>query len=152
MAALTPKTILLATADEGYRRIHDAKATVANIQPGHFIIPAAAGVALPAAAQANNRMIAVESPTPAAASEATAAIDIVYPNGDTVYYIFGQPGDVIYAILAPSQVAALNSLLDVTTAGTLAVEATNTGHDVVAIALEAVTTTGAVARIKVRIL
>lgn len=151
MSASTPKTILLGTGDGGDRPIYNAKATVANITPGHFLVPAAAGVALPAAVGAvAARLVAVEATW--STSENTVDIDRVYANGDTVNYILAQPGDEIYAIIAASQTVLLNSVLEVTTAGTLAVEATNVGHDVVAVALEAITTTGSTARARVRIL
>lgn len=76
-----------------------------------------------------------------------------YASGDTVNYIFAQPGDLVYLHLADTQTAVVGSVLGTSaTAGMVKVEATAKDLILVAIAEEAVTTSGATARIKAHII
>lgn len=125
----------------------------ANIKPGHLLAISSGAVIKHATADGvSQRLVAVESPT---ASGTGLTIDKTYANGDTVYYTQARSGDVLYMILADSNVAVGGVTPLVSNGdGTLkiATVAAGTLEDaVVGYAEESVTTSGAVARIRVRI-
>ena len=153
MAASAPNTILL-QVNGAERPIFEKAAVSAVVVPGDLLVVSAASVTPHAAsAGVHNKMFALENPY--AEDPTTPAIDQHWDVGDFVRYIYAQPGDLVYARLATSQVAAVGSALVASgTAGLLAV-ATVDGNTLegalVGYCEEAVTTTGAILRIKVRI-
>jgi len=152
MARTTPSTVVLQLNSADRPVYNDKKAAEAGILPGHLIQLASATTVemLDTADKANARMVAVEA---AWQSDDTAnpAIDTAYDSGDTVSYIYAQPGDLLYLVLSVSQVASIGSILATSgTKGEVSVESTNTDQKVIGVAEEAVTTTAATARIKVR--
>ncbi len=153
MAASTPNTILL-QVNGAERPIFEKAAVSAVVVPGDLLV-VSSGSVTPHASSAgvHNKMFAVENPY--AADPTTPAIDQSYAVGDFVRYIYAQAGDLVYARLATSQVAAIGSALVASgTAGLLAV-ATVDGNTLegalVGYCEEAVTTTSSILRIKVRI-
>lgn len=77
-----------------------------------------------------------------------------YASGDRVQYVIGRPGDVLYLMLADNETVAIGDPLGSKGDGTLAeltIDATVVEGALVAYAEEAVTTSGAIARIRVRI-
>ncbi|MGB2787849.1 MAG: hypothetical protein WBC13_00805 [Dokdonella sp.] len=153
MAATTPNKILLQVNGADRPDYHDKQAATATIKPGMLIELASATTVTPVATadKTNTRMIALEVAT--APDVTQPAINQAYASGDNVRYFYAAPGDLVYMWLTPAQTAVIGSVLaSSAAAGELSVEATNVGHNVIGIAEEAVTTTGAAARIKVRIL
>lgn len=77
-----------------------------------------------------------------------------YSSGNRVQFVAARPGDEIYAILATSQTVAIGDLLESAGNGNLRKHGGNmeSGDCILAVAREAVTTTGAVARIVVEII
>lgn len=153
MATTNPNTIRLQINGADRPDYWDKQAATATIKPGMLIELASATMVTPVATadKINTRMVAMESA--AAPDPAQRAIDQAYASGDNVRYFYAAPGDLVYMWLTPAQTAVIGSVLaSSAAAGELSVEATNVGHNVVGIAEEAVTTTGAAARIKVRIL
>lgn len=153
MAAANPNTIRLQINGADRPDYYDKQAATATIKPGMLIELASATTVTPVASadKINARMVALETFTAPDVSQ--RAIDQAYASGDNVRYFYAAPGDLVYMWLAPSQTAVIGSVLASSAqAGQLEVEATNVGHNVVGIAEEAVTTTAAAARIKVRIL
>jgi len=159
MAASTPKTIILQINDE-FRPIYDdLKAHSGSaVKPGHAIAKASATTVEENDTAVPNRpkMVAVEAAwhDGATLSSNVLAIDEAYAVGDTVRYIYPQPGDKLYMWLADSQTAVLDSPLGLNNAGmltVLTVDASTKAGTIYAFADEAVTTSGAVSRIKVRI-
>ncbi len=155
MASSTPKTIILSVNDE-FRPIYDdlKAASGTAIKPGHAIAKASAttvqsnGTASPA----KPKMVAVEAPWHDTLS--SMAIDEAYAVGDQVRYVLPQTGDLLYMWLADSQTAVLDSPLVLDNAGMLTVatvDASTKEGTLFGYAAEAVTTSGAVSRIKVRI-
>lgn len=155
MATSTPNTIRLQinSANGDRPDYYNKQAATATIKPGMLIKLASASTVTPVASadEINTRMIALEVAT--VESPSVKAIDQAYASGDNVRYYYAAPGDLVYMWLSATQTAVIGSVLASSgTAGELSVEATNVGHNVVGLAEEAVTTTGAAARIKVRIL
>jgi len=154
MALTTPKWTLL-QVNGSERPIFSDKTAGAAIKPGHVCALAASNVINPitTADSVTSRIIAVEAGWANTDTSKTVQED-AYDTGDTVNYIYAQPGDLVYLHLAASQTAAIGSLLAThTEAGQVVVEATNKDLRVIAMAEEAVTTgSGEVKRIKARIL
>ena len=153
MANANPQTILLETNGE-LRPVYNTRiAATATIIPGMLIEIDANGKVTPVASadKMGTKMIAVEASW---ADDLTKkAIDTAYAEGDTVSWIYAQPGDLVYAVVAASQTVAIGSALaSSATAGELTVEASNTDARIVGLAEEAVTTTGARGRVKLRII
>jgi hypothetical protein len=154
MASSTPKTILL-EVNGAERPIFEKLVVTTAVTPGDLLSISTAGKVAPynGAAGATNKMFALENPY--AATSTSAAIDQDYAVGDLCRFVFAQPGDLVYAWLADSQTATIGSpLVSTTTAGHLGVgtvDASLVEGALVGFADEAVTTSGAVARIKVRI-
>lgn len=153
MAATTHRTVLLQVNGSERPIYSDKVAANGNITPGGLIELASATTVQPIASadKFNARMFAVE--TSHAPLTNTPNIDQVYASGDTVYFIYAQPGDLVYAIIDASQTVTVGSRLAASgVAGRLSVETTNVDGTIVGIAEEAVTTgAGATARCKVRI-
>lgn len=153
MAATTHRTVLLQVNGSERPIYSDKVAANANITPGALIELASATTVQPIATadKFNARMFAVE--TAHAPLVNTPNIDQAYASGDTVYFIYAQPGDLVYAIIDASQTVTVGSRLAASgVAGRLSVETTNVDGTIVGIAEEAVTTgAGATARCRVRI-
>lgn len=133
--------------------LRDEFTAVGAVTPGHLVDPQA-GVVHAVAETNAEKAFALENPW----VEATALnIDEEYAIGDTVMYGYFNAGDVVNAILAASQTIAAGDPLASGGDGTLiavttAVATTDVERDmIVAYAEEAVTTTTATARIKVRV-
>jgi len=132
------------------------KEYVANaaITPGHLVQLMSTGkVRVHANAGQNaQRMFAVEDDIQG------NEIGTAYSSGNIVLCRIFQRGDEVYAILTTSQTIAINDMLDSTGDGTLKKHTADSAgvveypEAIVAIALEAVTTTSAVARIRVEII
>lgn len=76
-------------------------------------------------------------------------IDDLYADDETILYYIGRQGDVFYALLADSQTIAIGAKLQSNgSGGTLKAVGSGEGKFT---AIDAVTTSGAVARIKVRV-
>lgn len=154
MASSTPKTILL-QVNGAERPVYDDRPAAAATTPGELVEITSAGKITPVASAGKvvGKLFAVEAPW--ADDPTNPAIDQDYAANDTVRYVYAQPGDLVYAWLAASNEAAIGSILVSTaTAGQLGVatvDATTLAGAVVGIAEEAVTTTAAAARIKVRV-
>lgn len=112
-----------------------------TITPGMFVIRDSGGV-LVAGAGAVAAEVAIEM-----AMEGSD-IDDDYTAGEQIRTVAPRKGDEIYAILATSQTIALGAELELAAGGILQAQSAAV---CVARALEAVTTTGATARIKVEI-
>ncbi len=153
MAASAHRTVLLQVNGSERPIYSDKVAANANITPGALIELASATQVQPIATadKFNARMFAVE--TAHAPLVNTPNIDQAYASGDTVYFIYAQPGDLVYAIIDASQTVTVGSRLAASgVAGRLSVETTNVDGTIVGIAEEAVTTgAGATARCRVRI-
>jgi len=126
---------------------------VAAITPGHLLERVAAGVQVHStAAKRAARAFAVENEV------VGGDIDAVYAALDTVLYGVFPPGAEVYAILADSQTVVVGEFLESNGDGTLKEVAVDTATDdtqrnsLIAVALEAVTTSGAVARIRCEVL
>lgn len=150
-SSTNPKTILL----RGHPVGDEATVITAAITPGMAVLKAGENVARAAAA--------ATSPSFAREDELTGkGITDDYDVGDRCYFWTPQPGDQIYAWLADGQTIAAGASLSVG-AGAMLIAATPAAQapdtpfavtfatPVVARALEAVTTDGAAARIKVEI-
>lgn len=153
MAATAPRTVLL-QVNGSERPVHsDKTAATGTILPGALIELASATTVTPVATadKFNARMFAVE--TSHAPLVNTPNIDQAYASGDNVYFIYAQPGDLVYAIISASQTVSVGSRLAASgTAGQLSVEATNVDGTIVGIAEEAVTVgAGTTGRCRVRI-
>lgn len=94
-------------AATGYRTIRiqggaaqfEKKAGEANILPGHLLAISSGNVIKHATADgATSKLVAVENPFANHATDANIAQ--AYANGDTVYHVHAQPGDVLYMLLA----------------------------------------------------
>lgn len=152
MALSTPKWTLLQVNGSERPIYGDKKAGTATIKPGMICALAANDVINPVSAAdvVLSGIVAVE-----AGWENTnlslSVQDQPYALGDTVNYVYTQPGDLVYLWLSASQTAVVGSLLAASgTAGEVSVEATNKDQSVSFIAEEAVTTTGSAARIRAR--
>lgn len=157
MAATTPNTIILQINDE-FRPIYDDFKAGGAITPGMAIAKSNATTVIANGGASPNKpkMVAVEAPWHDGATLASnvKAIDDPYASGEVVRFIYPQAGDKLYMWLADSQSASIDSPLGLDNAGrltVLTVDASTKAGTIFAYAEEAVTTSGAVARIKVRI-
>ncbi len=153
MASSTPNIVLL-QVNGSERPIFEAPAASA-ITPGDLIEKDSTGKLAPiaSAGKVNGKLIALENPF---ASDPTAtALAQTYAAGDQVRYIYAQRGDLVNARVAASQTVTIGSQLISTTTGgclgTTTVDATTLDGALVALAEEAVTTTGSAGRVKARI-
>jgi len=153
MAASAPHIILLQVNGSERPIYSDRTAANGNITPGALIELAGPTTVQPVATadKFNARMFALE--TAHAPLVNTPNIDQPYAAGDTVYYVYAQPGDLVYAIIDANQTVAVGARLAASGVnGRLSVEATNVDATVVGIAEDAVVTgAGATARCRVRI-
>lgn len=154
MASTTPNIILLQV--NGAERPIFERAAAAAVTPGDLINVTSAGLVTPIAAAntPNARMFALENPY--APDPTLTALAQAYATSDQVRYVHAQGGDMVYARLATSQTVAIGDVLGPSaTAGCLAkltVDATTIAGAPCGIAEEAVTTTGAVGRIRMRVI
>lgn len=153
MASATPRIILTSVNGAQREPLSDLAANGA-LTPGDLVERGSNGklVAISSAGKPNVGMVALENPF--AADDTTPAIDQQYAANDVVFYTFLQSGDQAYMRLAASQTIVIGDpLVSSTTAGCLAkgtLDATVIEGALVGFADEAVTTTGAVGRIRVR--
>lgn len=156
MASATPHAILLHVNSENEsREVHEGIVQAAEpITPGWLIEDAADGDKQPhgtlgaSAALQHGGMIAVEDPFIQAGHTTDATIDHAYAAGERVRFIYAMRGDLVYMVLATSQTITIGEYLESANNGLLQ---TISGNFPVGAAEEAVTTTGATARIRVRI-
>lgn len=99
MAVTGYRTILIRGGADNHHVREEKLAGEANIKPGHLLAISSGAVIKHATADGvQQSLVAMES---AVAESPTAnSIDIAYPNGDTVHYVVGRPGDVLYMWLA----------------------------------------------------
>lgn len=159
MAATTYRTIVL----EGENVVTREKVANAAITPGHLIeLMSTDKVRVHAnAAQNAMPMFAIED------DDQGNGIDDAYSAADRVFFVYPRRGDVIYALLADGQTAAIGDFLESAGDGTLQVHVADIAESaeaqtiytmaIVGQAIEAVDMSGssgadpATARIKVRI-
>ncbi len=146
--AATPETINLRSADKQT----DERLAAAAITPGHLVELTSADKFQKHATQSgnNDKTFALENST------LGKTITDAYASGDTVIARTFRPGDRVYAILADSQTIVIGDLLESAGDGTLQKWVQDsTGvyvpNQIVAKALEAVTTSGSTSRIKIQI-
>lgn len=146
----TANTVLL---KGDFDRYHEAYADGA-ITPGHILQKQSDGDVAVHATQGGvwDRSFAIENALqgPDGVNTTGNTIDDAYANGALVRYCYASPGDVINAILTTSQTISIGDQL--TSEGNGRVEEIDTGDIAIGIAEEAVTTTGAVARLAMRVL
>ncbi len=133
--------------------VREASADAA-ITPGHLCELTATGIKVHATADGGHpALFALEDPFTDPSS--TKAVDTAYAQYDRVRYMYAQPGQLIYALLATSNNAALNSPLSSNGDGTFKVitpGASILADAVVAYAAEAYNnTSGSAKRLLVRI-
>ena len=153
MASSTPHIVLLeVNGGEPHRHERPADAT---ITPGDLCEVNSDGELVPIsnAGKHNARIFALESPY---ADDPTApALAQTYAAADYVPHIYAPRGALVYARLAASQTIGVGDpLISSSTGGCLAkatVDASTISGAIVGYAHEAVTTTGAVGRVKVRV-
>lgn len=146
MASNTPNQVLLnVNGDE--RPVDERRAAAADIKPGHLLALSGGQVIRHATAGAPLvKRVAIEHGF--RNTGATKNIETPYPTGDTVPFIYPQPGDLLYMILRQGENVAAGALLEAATDGE--VRAYTTGY-VIGAAEEAANATAAPVRIKVRI-
>lgn len=147
-----PQVIELLTSEAGKFITAEALAAAGStIVPGDLLAINAAGEVLEHATAdgANQKAIALPNISNA------GTIDDAYTAGETVRYGYAQRGQIAYMTLAASQVATRITALVSNGAGALKINAAASGATeegaIVGYPVEPVTTTGATARIKVRI-
>lgn len=151
MASATPHTILLYRNGSRDGHIQEEQASVA-ITPGDLIEWDGSGGLRPHTAGGNHsqRMIALENPYDD--DTTTAAIDSDYNATDTIRFIYGVAGDLVYMNFAGGTAVAQGGALQSTGDGSLTpvvVAAATLEGAVVGFAEEAVAVAGT--RVKVRI-
>lgn len=160
MASATPHTIVLRSnnRDNGMQRVHESPCQAAvSIKPGMLLAYGTTNTVKPHATAVGNKegvKVAVDNILDITA--ATASIDAPYTAGETVPYVFGSPGDVLYMWLKTGNNIAKGQALESGGAGNLQAGTTpvaGTSVDsVVGYAEEAVNNaTGSDGRIRVRI-
>jgi hypothetical protein len=146
MASSTPNIIVL-QVNGGDRPIFE-KPSSAAVTPGTLLTIAATTVAENAtAARAGNFLRAVAVENPYAPIPTASAISQDYASGDTVRFVYPEPGDMMYLWLKSGANVAYGATLETATGGEL--QATTTGS-VVCVAEEAVNASGGALRIRVR--
>lgn len=154
MSASAPHVVLI-SANGAERPILNDRVATASTLPGSIVEVVSTGklTKISSAAKQNNRIFVLENPY--ATDHTASALSQAYAADDAVYYVYAQPGDVVYAILAASQTIAIGSPMVTTTTagalGTATIDATVVTGAIVGYAEEAVTTTGATGYVKVRI-
>ena len=154
MASSRPNIVLVQV--NGAERPVLEKAAAAAVYPGDLIEVTSAGLVTPVASagKVNGKAFALENPF--APDPTQSALAQAYVANDQVPHVYAQGGDMVNARLAAAQTVAIGDVLaSSSTAGCLAkitVDATTLAGAPVAIADEAVTTTGSTGRILVRVL
>ncbi len=152
MAETTYRTIVIQAGPMGVNR-QEALAGEAGIKPGHLLEISSGKVVTHNTADGfTQKLVALESQH--AYSETLPTIDVVYADGDTVYYTQAAPGDVLYMLLAASENVTLGVTPLVSNAdGTLKAAVIGAGTLEGAVVGVAMTTSNvaSVQRIKVRI-
>lgn len=138
----TPKVVVL----KGNPMKKEAAMTASQaILPGHLVSLVSTGTLSKHATAAGKTQTAFAD----VADFSGGGLETAYSDGETVPYIVANAGDEIYAILEDGHTIAVGDLLESAGDGTLQAQ---TGNFSVAIALEAVTTSGSTSRIKVEVL
>lgn len=146
MASSTPNVVVIQINGDA-RPIFEKKSSAA-VTPGALLTIGATTLAENStAAKTGNFLKAVAVENPYAPDPTASALSQDYASGDTVRYVFPQPGDMLYCWLKSGGNVAYGATLETATNGEL--QATSTGA-VVAVAEEAVDASGGVKRIKVR--
>jgi hypothetical protein len=154
MASSAPHIVLLSVND-GERNTFNDRVVAASTLPGSLVEVASTGklAKIAAAAKPNSKIFVLENPY--AADDTLMVLDQPYATDDGCFYIYAQTGDVVYAILTASQVVAIGDpIVSTVTGGAVGkgtLDATVVTGALIGYAEEAVTTTGATGRIKVRI-
>lgn len=160
MANIASSTIVLRSnnRDNGMQRVHEAPCQAAvSIRPGMLLAYGTTNTVKPHAVVTGNKegvKVAVDNLFAAPASG--SAIDATFAAGNTVPFIFGSPGDVLYMLLKTGNNIAKGQALESGGAGNLQAGTTpiaGTSVDsVVGYADEAVNNaSGSDVRIRVRI-
>lgn len=153
MAATTPNIVLLSVAS-GERVEWNDRVVAASTIPGSLVeVNSGNKLALiAAAAKPNSKIFVLEN---LYCDDNLKSLDAPYAADDGCRYVYGQPGDVVYARLAASQTVAIGDpMVSTVTGGCVGkgtLDATVVDGALIGFAEEAVTTTGATGRIKVRI-
>ena len=126
-----------------------------DIYPGMpLVLASATTVAKAASTDAWGGMVAVESPF--ADTNTSPSIEQAYEDAENVAYVQLEKGDEFYAILATSQTIAVGDTLTIGTNDGEVAEVTLDATSIVGrayfVAMEAVTTTAATARLRVKVL
>lgn len=154
MASSTPHIIFLESNGALPPAIHERPAN-ATVTPGDLCLINSDGEVDPIASAGafNQRIFALESPF--GDDPTVSALANTYAAADYVRFVFGRPGDLVYARIADSQTIVIGDpLISTTTGGCLGkatVSATTLAGSIVGVAEEAITTSGAVGRAKVRL-
>ena len=154
MASSAPHIVLISVND-GERTVWNDKVVAASTVPGSLVEVDSAGklAKVAAAAKPNSKIFVLENPY--AADDTLPSLDQAYAANDGCFYVYGQTGDVVYAVLAASQTVAIGDPIVSTVTGGAGgkgtLDATVVTGALIGYADEAVTTTGATGRIKVRI-
>jgi hypothetical protein len=147
----TPKTILLTVNDvnANYRPTYEALAAE-SITPGHLVNMASTGkIGHFANTVKWTGLLVVENEYTAESS--TSAIDVAYAADANAYYVIPARGDSAYCVITDGETIAIGDLLVPGNDTGKLVERTTEDLDlVVAVALEAVSPSGADGRCRVR--
>jgi hypothetical protein len=153
MAATAPNTIVLRSnsRDNGMQRVMEAPCQAAvSIKPGMLLAFGTTNTVKPHATAGGNR-----EGTKVALDNWAAdgvPIDTTYAAAETVRYIHGSPGDVLYMLIETGSTIAKGAALESNGAGALQALAGTATDVIVGYAEEAVTnSSGSDARIRVRI-
>lgn len=153
--ALSRPNIVLVQVNGAERPVLE-KVAATTINPGDLIEVTSAGLVTPVASAGKVVGRAFALINPFAPDPTQSALAQAYAANDQVPHVYAQSGDLINARLAASQTVSIGDVLaSSATAGCLAkitVDATTLAGAPVAIAEEAVTTTGSTGRILARIL
>lgn len=153
MSASAPHTVWLNVEDT--REVHEANvASGQTVEPGMLLewssgdLQGRAG-----AAESAQKMVALEKEVPD--DETVDTLEDDWTAGQLMRFIYAQPGDLLYMILADGENvtagAVLGSHADAGHVGALTVDATALAGSIVGYAQESVNATAAATRIKVRI-
>lgn len=155
MASTTANIVLLQA--NGVERIEFEKVAAATVTPGDLLEFTSSGTVTPVASAAKQQTGIFALVNPFAPDPKATALSQAYASGDQVRMIYAQRGDLVNARLATSQTIAVGDYLTSSaTAGCLqkisTIDATTVTGALVGVAEVAVTTTGSVGRVTVRIL
>ena len=160
MASSTPHTIILKQMEMYGRHQKEALAGTAGILPGDLLKVYTSGNVYPFSLEkASNASPRFAIENPYCENNSSAAIDVAYSSGHTVFYVMAEEGDEIYAWLAAAENVSIGDYLvgagsaypgDLAEAGTgAATEAEVEG--VVARALEAVNNGSGTAHVRIKV-